>query len=111
MSKPESGKTTDELGGKYELEDASVYIHIPSDSDSATVPHIDVCAPEVGHILSGEDTFFGSMPSGGFIGLKEEMIPRARQLAALHETGQVAQNPNEANHTEDDENTNTNDDN
>lgn len=81
-----------ELGGKYELEDAKVYVHIPDDDDPATVPHIDVCHPMVGTILSGDDTFFGSMPSGGFIGLKEDMIPRARQIAAMMETTKQVQN-------------------
>lgn len=104
MTEDETGRGDDtELGGKYELEDAKVYIHIPSESDAATVPHIDVCAPEVGHILDGADTFFGSMPNGGFIGLKSEMIPRARQLAALYETSESVQPPVEsANQTADD---------
>lgn len=82
---------SDDLGGKYELSDASVYIHIPDDGDNATVPHIDVCHPMVGQVVGNNNsTYVGGMPSGVFIGLKEEMIDRARRMAAYEETQRQA---------------------
>lgn len=85
-------EATADLGGKYELEDARVYVHIPDDDDNATVPHIDICHPMVGQIVGNDNsTFVGGMPNGVFIGLKSEMIQRAEQMAAHAETSQQVQ--------------------
>lgn len=73
--------------GKTELHDAHVFIHVPTPDDNATVTHIDVCHPALGEILNGGATYFGSTSCGGFVGLKESMIPRAHQAAAALDAG------------------------
>jgi hypothetical protein len=77
---------------KYELEDASVYLHVPDDDGPATVPHIDVCHPMVGQIVGDDNsTYVGGMSSGVFIGLKEPMLERFEQMIAHMETNRQVQ--------------------
>lgn len=64
---------------KIELEDAKVYVH-KKDSDSGSQNiHIDVEHEELNEIIEpGENSFVGGKKGGVFIGLKEEMIERAK---------------------------------
>lgn len=66
---------------KIELEDAKVYIH-KKDSDSGSQNiHIDVEHEELNKIIEpGENTFVGGKKGGIFIGLKDEMIERAKKF-------------------------------
>jgi len=64
---------------KIELEDAKVYIHKKDDSSDSRQIHIDVEHPDLNEIIkSGENSFVGGKNGGVFIGLKKEMIERAR---------------------------------
>jgi len=66
---------------KYELEDAKVYIHEKDETSGSQNIHIDVEHPELNEIIeSGENTFVGGKNGGVFIGLKDEMIERARNF-------------------------------
>lgn len=63
---------------KYELEDATVYVH-EQDDDTAQVTHIDVEHPDINAIIEpGENTYVGGKDGGIFVGLKDEMLARAR---------------------------------
>lgn len=62
---------------KYELEDATVYVH-EQDDETAQVTHIDVEHPDLNEIIeSGENTYVGGKEGGFFVGLKDEMLERA----------------------------------
>lgn len=63
---------------KHELEDARVYVH-EADGETADVTHIDVEHPDINEIIEpGENTFVGGKEGGVFIGLKDEMLDRAK---------------------------------
>lgn len=63
---------------KFELEDASVYIHVKEDASGANLTHIDIEHPGLNEIIQpSENSFVGGKDGGVFIGLKEEMIERA----------------------------------
>jgi len=65
---------------KIELEDAKVYIHKEDEETRSRNIHIDVEHPELNEIIeSGENTFVGGKKGGVFIGLKNEMIERAKE--------------------------------
>lgn len=71
---------------KIELEDAKVYIH-KKDSDSGSQNiHIDVEHEDLNEIVEpGENTFVGGKNGGVFIGLKNEMISRAKKYVEENE--------------------------
>lgn len=64
---------------KVELEDAEVYIHKKDEESGSQVVHIDVEHPELNEMIEpGENTYVGGKTGGVFIGLKDEMIERAK---------------------------------
>lgn len=70
---------------KYELEDAKVYVH--EEGEAAEVTHIDVEHPDINEIIEpGENTFVGGKEGGVFVGLKDEMLERARDYLAERKT-------------------------
>lgn len=65
---------------KIELENAKVYLHKKDESSNSMNVHIDVEHPELNEIIEpGENTFVGGKKGGFFVGLKEEMITRAKK--------------------------------
>ncbi len=65
---------------KIELEDAKVYVHKKDEDSGSQNVHIDVEHEELNEIIEpGENTFVGGKNGGVFIGLKEEMISRAKK--------------------------------
>lgn len=66
---------------KIELEDAKVYVHKKDEASGSQNIHIDVEHPDLNKIIeSGENTFVGGKKGGVFIGLKNEMIDRAKKF-------------------------------
>jgi len=66
---------------KIELENAKVYIHKKDEETNSQNIHIDVEHPELNEIINpGENTFVGGKNGGVFIGLKENMIERAKNF-------------------------------
>lgn len=66
---------------KIELEDAKVYVHRKDEESGSQNIHIDVEHPELNKVIEpGENTFVGGKNGGVFIGLKEEMIERAKKF-------------------------------
>ncbi len=64
---------------KIELEGAKVYVHTKNDSSGSTNIHIDIEHEDLNDIIEpGENTFVGGKKGGVFIGLKSEMIERAK---------------------------------
>lgn len=71
---------------KIELEDAKVYVHKKDESSGSSNIHIDVEHPELNEIIeSGENSFVGGKKGGFFVGLKEEMIERAKEWVEENE--------------------------
>lgn len=71
---------------KIELENAKVYIHKKDESSGSQNIHIDVEHPDLNEIIkSGENTFVGGKNGGVFIGLKDEMIKRAKNFVKQNE--------------------------
>lgn len=71
---------------KVELEDAKVYVHKKDKSSGSQNIHIDVEHPELNKIIqSGENSFVGGKNGGVFIGLKDEMIKRAKNWVEENE--------------------------
>ncbi len=67
--------------GKIKIGKADVYVHLKGKS-RATVTHIDIELGALNKIIKpGENTYVGSKKGGLFIGLKKEMISRAKKLA------------------------------
>lgn len=65
---------------KIELEDAKVYVHKKDESSNSMNIHIDVEHPELNEIIqSGENSFVGGKDGGFFVGLKDQMIERAKE--------------------------------
>lgn len=66
---------------KIELEDAKVYIHKKDEASGSQNIHIDVEHPDLNKIIeSGENSFVGGKNGGVFIGLKDQMIERAKDF-------------------------------
>ena len=66
---------------KHELEDAKVYIHEKDEASNSQNIHIDVEHPKLNEVIRpGENSYVGGKEGGVFIGLKEEMMGRARDL-------------------------------
>jgi hypothetical protein len=71
---------------KIELKDAKVYVHKKDESSGSQNIHIDVEHPELNEIIkSGENSFVGGKTGGVFIGLKDEMIERAKNWVKENE--------------------------
>ncbi|MFB6292300.1 MAG: hypothetical protein ABEI58_02795 [Candidatus Nanohaloarchaea archaeon] len=71
---------------KVELEDAKVYVHRKDEESGSQVVHIDVEHPDINEIIEpGENSFVGGKKGGVFIGLKNEMIERARDFVEENE--------------------------
>ncbi len=71
---------------KIELENAKVYIHKKDEDSGSQNIHIDVEHPELNEVIEpGENTFVGGKKDGVFIGLKNEMIDRAKNWIEKHE--------------------------
>ena len=66
--------------GKYQLKNVKVYIHEKGKS-RARITHIDIESPEITQIIkAGEATYCAGKPGGCFIGLKKEMLERAKNF-------------------------------
>ncbi len=66
--------------GKYELKGAKVYLHEQGKS-GAKITHIDIEHPEINKIIKPKETTYCAGKEGGcFIGLKKEMLERAKKL-------------------------------
>lgn len=71
---------------KVELEDAKVYIHKKDESSNSQNIHIDIEHPDLNEIIEpGENSFVGGKKGGVFIGLKNEMIDRAKDFVKNQE--------------------------
>ncbi|MCS7134333.1 MAG: hypothetical protein NZ889_00530 [Candidatus Pacearchaeota archaeon] len=65
--------------GKYPIK-AKVYLHEQGKS-RAKITHIDIEAEEIGEIIKeGETTYCAGKKGGCFIGLKKEMLERAKKI-------------------------------
>ncbi len=66
--------------GKYELKGAKVYLHEQGKS-GARITHIDIEHPDIGKIIKPKEATYCAGKEGGcFIGLKKEMLERARKI-------------------------------
>ena len=66
--------------GKYELKGARVYLHEQGKSN-ARITHIDIEHPKLNKIIkAGEATYCAGKSGGCFIGLKKEMLERAKKV-------------------------------
>jgi hypothetical protein len=66
--------------GKYELKNVKVYLHEAGKS-RAKITHIDIESKEIAEIIKDKEvTFCAGKPGGCFIGLKKEMLERAKKL-------------------------------
>lgn len=66
--------------GKYILKKVKVYLHEQGKSN-ARITHIDIESPEIAEIIKeGEATYCAGKQGGCFIGLKREMLERAKKL-------------------------------
>lgn len=71
---------------KIELEDAKVYIHRKDEESGSQNIHIDVEHEDLNEVIEpGENTFVGGKKGGVFIGLKDEMIQRAKEYVGQNE--------------------------
>lgn len=66
--------------GKYELKGAKVYLHEQGKS-GARITHIDIEHPEINKIIKPKEATYCAGKEGGcFIGLKKDMLERARKI-------------------------------
>ncbi|MEM4152770.1 MAG: hypothetical protein QXK80_01470 [Candidatus Pacearchaeota archaeon] len=66
--------------GKHLLKKVKVYLHEQGKSN-ARITHIDIESPEIAEIIKeGEATYCAGKRGGCFIGLKKEMLERARKI-------------------------------
>jgi len=66
--------------GKYELKGAKVYLHEQGKS-GARITHIDIEHPDINKIIKPKEATYCAGKEGGcFIGLKKEMLERAKKL-------------------------------
>jgi hypothetical protein len=66
--------------GKYELKGAKVYLHEQGKSN-ARITHIDIEHPEINKIIKPKEATYCAGKEGGcFIGLKKEMLERAKKV-------------------------------
>lgn len=73
--------------GKHELKGAKVYIHEQGKSN-ARITHIDIEQPDINKIIKeGEATYCAGKAGGCFIGLKKDMLVRAKKILEKKESG------------------------
>jgi len=66
---------------KIEIKNVKVYIHKKDPLTNSRIIHIDIESPELNKIIKdGEATYCAGKPGGVFIGLKKEMLERAKKL-------------------------------
>jgi hypothetical protein len=66
--------------GKYELKGAKVYLHEEGKSN-ARITHIDIEHPDINKIIEPKEATYCAGKEGGcFIGLKKEMLIRAKKV-------------------------------
>lgn len=66
--------------GKYLLKRVKVYLHEQGKSN-ARITHLDIESPEIAKIIKeGETTYCAGKSGGCFIGLKREMLERAKKF-------------------------------
>jgi len=66
--------------GKYELKGAKVYLHEQGKSN-ARITHIDIEHSDINKIIKPKEATYCAGKEGGcFIGLKKEMLERAKKL-------------------------------
>lgn len=71
---------TGKVEGKYSLKKVKVYIHEKGKA-RARITHIDIESPEIAKIIKpGESTYCAGKEGGCFIGLKKQMLERARKF-------------------------------
>ena len=64
--------------GKIELKGAKVYVHVGGKA-GARITHIDVEHPGLNRIIKNKETTYAAGKDGGFfVGLKKEMLERAK---------------------------------
>ena len=69
--------------GKTEILGAKVYIHRQDPATRSKVIHIDIESEELNKIIKdGERTYCGGKKGGIFIGLKKNMLERAKEYLA-----------------------------
>jgi hypothetical protein len=73
-------KMSGEGEGKRELKGAKVFLHEEGKSN-ARITHIDIEHPDINKIIKkGEATYAAGKDGGVFIGLKKEMLVRAKKI-------------------------------
>jgi hypothetical protein len=66
--------------GKYELKGAKVFLHEEGKSN-ARITHIDIEHPDINKIIKPKEATYCAGKEGGcFIGLKKEMLERAKKI-------------------------------
>ena len=66
---------------KIEIKNVKVYIHKKDPLTNSRIIHIDIESPELNKIIKdGEATYCAGKPGGVFIGLKKDMLERAKKL-------------------------------
>jgi len=66
---------------KIEIKDVKVYIHKKDPLTNSRIIHIDIESDELNKIIKDKEaTYCAGKPGGVFIGLKKEMLERAKKL-------------------------------
>jgi len=66
---------------KIEIKDVKVYIHKKDPLTNSRIIHIDIESDELNKIIKDKEaTYYAGKPGGVFIGLKKEMLERAKKL-------------------------------
>ncbi|OIO62484.1 hypothetical protein COY26_03250 [Candidatus Woesearchaeota archaeon CG_4_10_14_0_2_um_filter_33_10] len=66
---------------KIEIKNVKVYIHKKDPLTNSRIMHIDIESDELNKIIKDKEaTYCAGKPGGVFIGLKKEMLERAKKL-------------------------------
>jgi len=66
---------------KIEIRGVKVYLHKKDPKTRSRIMHIDIESPEISKIIKeGEATYCAGKSGGVFIGLKKEMLERAKRF-------------------------------
>ena len=66
---------------KIQIKDVKVYIHKKDPLTNSRIMHIDIESPELNKIIKDKEaTYCAGKPGGVFIGLKKEMLERAKKF-------------------------------
>lgn len=66
---------------KIEIKNVKVYIHKKDPLTNSRIIHIDIESDELNKIIKDKEaTYCAGKPGGVFIGLKKEMLERAKKL-------------------------------